>query len=217
MALADNILNGSSSYQQSSGGSQNSSWSSGGTMGTGAIVNDYNYNMMLAAQQFNAEEAKKARDWSERMSNTAYQRAVKDLEAAGLNPILAYTNGPASSMSGAAASSPMASGVTDNYQMSGSQGTSYQQMTGSSISGLAEGLRQMGLSLEMFEGGISGLVGALSGEAAGKVKDMVGEVTGKIVEGATQEAKKNTNVSRYIYKNTPLGFMYNQLFKAFDK
>ena len=38
------------------------------------------------------------RDWQEKMSNTAYQRAVKDMEAAGLNPMLAYSNGPASTL-----------------------------------------------------------------------------------------------------------------------
>lgn len=50
--------------------------------------------------------ARHQRSWAEMMSSTSYQRAVKDLQAAGLNPALAYMQGGATSPGGAMASTP---------------------------------------------------------------------------------------------------------------
>lgn len=46
-----------------------------------------------AAMAWSAAEAQKGRDWTEKLSDNAHQREVRDLIAAGLNPILSANNG----------------------------------------------------------------------------------------------------------------------------
>lgn len=60
-------------------------------------------------RDFQAQQAQYVRDWEERMSNTAIQRRVTDLQSAGINPLLAWQGGGASSPGAPAASGSQAS------------------------------------------------------------------------------------------------------------
>lgn len=69
---------------------------------------DWQERQNVLAMQFNAQEAAKSRSWQEYMSNTAHQREIKDLKAAGLNPVLSAMGGNGAAVTSGAT----ASGVT---------------------------------------------------------------------------------------------------------
>lgn len=101
-----NVITKPSTITPRSSSSSSSSLSDYSTLLNQAIA------LSQANSAFNASEARKNREWQEYMSNTAHQREVADLKAAGLNPILSVTGGNGAPVGSGATAYADSSGVS---------------------------------------------------------------------------------------------------------
>lgn len=79
----------------------------------GLLTNKANRDMQESTNAMNAREAQLNREFQQMMSNTAHQREVADLRAAGMNPILTATGGAGASTPGGSTATMIAPKATD--------------------------------------------------------------------------------------------------------
>lgn len=107
-------------------------------------ANEQNYQMFRESQAFAGQQADLNRadtrayfdrslDFQERMSSTAYQRATEDMKKAGINPMLAYMKGGASTPSGPSASGYAASSPGGNRMESTRLGDAVKESLGTAM------------------------------------------------------------------------------------
>lgn len=140
-------------------------WDASATYNTEAWERAAQWNeaMMERQMQFNHNEAELNRNWQQKMAETNYQRAVTDMKAAGINPILA--SGGVSVGSGSGSTASVGGSAMSQSSMSPVSGA---MASGGLLNGISasEGnfsgqMEYMAGILGLFSAGISGLASAL--------------------------------------------------------
>lgn len=104
---------------------------------------DFNAAQNDKVLAYNADQARINREFQASQSSTSYQRAVADMQAAGLNPMLAVSQGGASTPSGATATGSAATGVSASGAQASLTAPKVQNVNSQTMSTALQGAQTM--------------------------------------------------------------------------
>ena len=162
----------------------------------------WNENMFNQSMEFNAEQARLNREWQERMDNTKYQRAIKDMKSAGLNPVLAVTGNGVSVGSGGGGASASISAPSMGAASGGLLGAN-----DASISGYTGQMEYYAGLMGLLGNAMNGISSALAafGNMPGDMIKSVADLLGKTeIKGNPERYDSNWRdfVNPYSYENS---------------
>lgn len=103
----------------------------------GSAIGQFNQAAVQSDRDYNSAEAEKQRQWETEMSNTAVQRQVADINAAGLNPWLAIQGGASGASTPAGASASSNSAFAQSYALTQTTGQVVNAITKLSSSAMS--------------------------------------------------------------------------------
>lgn len=176
----------------------------GGALGAGASLygahqstsaqrkaNRLNYLSTKETNETNARIVQNQIDFQERMSNTAYRRAVRDLRKAGLNPIVAALHGGASSPPGAVATMQAAHFIPeDGSQYIAQAGKQLGESVAQTVPSYLDGSKKQAETVKLLE------ETELTKKQTAQVEQAKNRIIGQISKDA---AEKDRSMAETVY------------------